>query len=161
MRKPSRPWQLLIHLDVQQLCWKGVLTYRSQSDSCITVEIFWSCPNILITWQVPRQQTAPWCSNADTSQNPTAYWGEKKKNHLIPALKTRIQLQPVLSPTVLLSCPLPMSVSLQTRSCNAVNVLFTKWLRSDFSRSSPCPTAASTEQKTKRGEGRSLQSKRL
>lgn len=51
------------------------------------------------------------------------------KNYLIPALKTRIQLQPVLSPTVLLSCPLPMSVSPQTSSCNAANMLFTRWLR--------------------------------
>lgn len=112
---------------MQQLCWKGVLTSRSQSDSSITVEIFWS---ILITWQVPRQQTAPWCSNADTSQNPTAcnILGGGG-NYLIPALKTRIQLQPVLSPTVLLICPLPVSVSPQTSSCNATNMLFTKRLR--------------------------------
>lgn len=63
---------------------------------------------------------------AKTPQHAT-YWGGG--NYLIPALKTRIQLQPVLSPTVLLICPLPVSVSPQTSSCNAANMLFTKWLR--------------------------------
>lgn len=32
-----------------QLRWKGVLTYRSQTRSCNTVEIFWSCCNITLS----------------------------------------------------------------------------------------------------------------
>lgn len=71
---------------------------------------------------------------------------EKKKKttnkpKLNASLKTRIQLQPVPSATVLLNCPLPLKRELVSpfSFCCEANRLFTKLLRKNFSRSSPHP----------------------